>query len=101
MNRTFYRVGIYNENDILLNSKTYNYGRSFGKEYDHLMQSYFSIADKIDLPIDFLIYINDETAKDGDVFLSKVKLAIVNEFYIDLFKVTANAKHKGIVIPIG
>lgn len=50
MNNTFYRVGDYSENNIVLDSKTYNYGNSFGNEYDHLIDSYFKVANMIDLP---------------------------------------------------
>lgn len=100
MSKIFYRVGDYPITGVILNSNTYNYGKSFGKEYDYLLDSYFNVANKIDLPIDFLIYINNGFANEGNYFLKRIKTAILNEIFVDIFKVTGNIKHTGIIIPI-
>lgn len=100
MNNTFYRVGNYSENNIVIDSKTYNYGKSFGDEYDHLIDSYFKVATKIDLPIDFLVSVSNGIATFENVFLNVIRNAIVEENFIDIYKVTNNEKHNGFVIPI-
>lgn len=100
MTHTFYRVGNYTENNIVLNSATYNYGKSFRNEYDHLLDSYFKVANQIDLPIDFLIHVSNGIASCGNDYLNGIKNAVVNENFVNIFKVTNNEKHIGAVIPI-
>jgi hypothetical protein len=100
MNKTFYRVADYSKMDLVLNSKSYNYGKGFSQEYDYFLDSYFKVANKIDLPIDFLIHVNNGIALFGNDFLLSIKNAIVGDNFVDIYKVTNNLKHKGIVIPI-
>ena len=100
MNNTFYRVGDYSENNIVLDSKTYNYGNSFGNEYDHLIDSYFKVANMIDLPIDFLITVSNGIATFGNELLSVNRNEIVNDHFVKIYKVTINEKHNGFLIPV-
>lgn len=102
MTNTLYKVGTYSDKEeIFLDTKTTNYGAIFSTKYDHFLDSYFSVATKIDLPIDFLVYVMNGIANFGDDFINaNIAPAIVDEFYVDLFKVTKNPKHKSIVIPI-
>lgn len=103
MKDIFYRAGNYlNDEIIILDSNSYNYGKSFSSSHDHFLNCYFNIATKIDLPIDFLIFVNNGLAIHGTDFIhSNIIPAIVEDYYIELQKVTKNAKHKEIVIPIG
>ena len=101
MKKSFYRVGDFNQHGLVLDSNSFNYGKSFTGEYDYFLERYFNIASKIDLPIDFLIDVNNGIAFYGDDYLKeKIEPAIVQKFYVDLFKVTANEKHRGFTIPI-
>lgn len=102
MKDIFYRVGNYSDDEIIiLDSDSYNYGKSFSSNHDHFLNCYFNIATKIDLPVDFLIFVNNGLAILGTDFIhSNIIPAIVDENYIDLQKVTKNEKHKRIVIPI-
>ena len=97
-----YKVGNYSEEkEILLDTKYTNYGANFSTKYDHFLDSYFNVATKTDLPVDFLVFIMNGIANFGNDFInSNVLPAIVDETYVDLFKVTNNPKHKGIGIPI-
>lgn len=102
MTDKLYKVGSYSEEkEILLDTKRSNYGTNFSTKYDHFLDSYFNVATKIDLPVDFLVFVMNGMANFGNDFInSNVLPAIVDETYIDLFKVTQNPKHKKIGIPI-
>jgi hypothetical protein len=102
MTDKLYKVGAYSEEkEILLDTKHSNYGANFSTKYDHFLDSYFNVATKIDLPIDFLVSVVNGIVNFGDDYINNnIAPAIVNEFYVDLFKVTKNPKHKSIVIPI-
>ncbi|MCF8465119.1 MAG: hypothetical protein K9G41_09765 [Flavobacteriales bacterium] len=100
MKKAYYRVGHYGQDEIILNSDTYNYGMSFDTTYNHLLDGYFNIATKIDLPVDFLIDINIGIALFGNVYLNQIEQAIVQDTFVDIYKVTNKDAHRGIVIPI-
>lgn len=102
MTNKLYKVGAYSEEkEILLDTKHSNYGANFSTKYDHFLDSYFNVTTKIDLPVDFLVYVMNGIADGGDYFINNnIAPAIVDEFYVELFKVTKNPKHKNIVIPI-
>lgn len=102
MKNKFYKVGTYSEeNEILVDTKVNNYGTTFSTQYDHFLDSYFKIATQIDLPVDFLVFIMNGIAIEGNDFITtSVYPAIVDETYVDLFKVTNNPKHQGKGIPI-
>jgi hypothetical protein len=102
MTNKLYKVGTYSDKkEIFLDTKTTNYGAIFSTKYDHFLDSYFNVATKTDLPVDFLVYVMNGMANGGNDFInSNVLPAIIDETYIDLFKVTNNSKHKGIGIPI-
>ena len=101
-NNKLYKVGNHSDKEeILLDTRYNNYGANFSTEYDHFLNSYFNIATKIDLPVDFLVFVMNGIASFGNDFIdSNITPAIVNEFYVDLFRVTQNPKHKNIVLPI-
>lgn len=97
-----YKVG-YNseEKEILLDTRYNNYGANFSTKYDHFLNSYFKVATKVDLPVDFLVFIMNGMCHSGNDFIdSNVLPAIVDDTYIDLFKVTRNPKHKEIRISV-
>lgn len=102
MTGKLYKVGTYSDKEeIFLDTKTTNYGANFSTKYDHFLDSYFNVATKTDLPVDFLVYVMNGIANGGNDFInSNIAPAIFDEFYVDLFKVTQNPKHKDIAIPI-
>ncbi|KZE73355.1 hypothetical protein AV926_18400 [Myroides marinus] len=101
MNDVFYRIGNYNENELFLDSSINNYGQNFTTQHDYFLDKYFKIVNKLDLPIDFLISINNGIAIGGDYYIENdIRPAIVQENFVELYKITKNEKHQNIIIPI-
>lgn len=99
---TLYKVGNNSPSEeIYLDSKINNYGDNFSDKYDHLLESYFNVALKINLPVDFLIFINNGIAMFGQNFIDEtIKPAISKEGYVNLHKISSKPEYKGFGIPV-
>jgi hypothetical protein len=96
MSKVLYRVEILSTSDQeILNTKGFNYGNSFDTNYyDYFRKVYGNIMEKVNIPIDVLVLINNNIYTLGSDYGQKINAAINGEF-LDIFKLTQNSKHIG------
>lgn len=96
MDKMLYRVEILSTHEQkIMNTNSFNYGKSFASDYyDYFLKSYGSIMDKVNIPIDFLITVNNQIYTSGGDYSQEINAAIKGEF-IEVFNLTNNSKHIG------
>jgi hypothetical protein len=102
MQKKHYRVELNKiDTDKTYHSNDCKYGSSFDfKHYQHFLNSYLQIMFKNNISTDFLPSINNQIYINGNDYLKVLSNSIVNEEYIDIYKVTGNPNHQNQTLPI-
>jgi len=96
MQKKLYRVELDNvEFNKSFDTKNTNYGKSFDFTSHYIfLTTYLEVMKQNDISVDFLVSLNNHICSIGNIYLEKVSKAIVDEYFVDINKVTDNAKHK-------
>ncbi len=102
MPQKFYRVELKPiDTDKIYHSEDFAYGSNFDfKYYQHFINTYLRVMHRNNISADFLVTLNNQIYMTQGDYLAGLANAIVNEEYIDLYKVTNNDHHKNQTIPI-
>ncbi|POY36781.1 hypothetical protein C3K47_10530 [Solitalea longa] len=100
MNTALYRVEFLPTEQKIVDTTEFNYGKNLETNYyDHFLEVYGSIMDKINIPVDFLVSVNNQIYTSGGDYLQNLNACIKGDF-IDIFKLTQNPQHLGFYIPL-
>lgn len=98
----YYRVESINNTDTKRNTINHRVGNFINfKPYYHFYGSYIEVMEKIpDIPIDFLVTVNNQIYQLGDMFMDHIRCAIDEEGNVDLYAVIPNPKYIGLEISV-
>jgi hypothetical protein len=101
MNIELYRVEMQPiAEQAILDTKDFNYGKLLETGYyDHFLTVYDRIISKINIPVDFLVSVNNQIHNGAEDYLELIN-ACVHGNYLNIFELTQNVKHKGYTIPV-
>lgn len=102
MLKKYYRVEIKNvDTDKIYDTKDFNYGKSFDfRHYQHFINTFLRVMHTNNISVDFLISVNNNIFLEGNDYLQNITNSIINDEYIDIFKVTKNVNHRDQIISI-
>ena len=89
------------EIDKIYSTQNYNFGKSFDfQEYQHFLNTYLRVMQKNNISVDFFVTLNNEIYLNGGDYLKNINNSIINEEFIDIYKVTKNNNHKNQIVSI-
>lgn len=99
---SYYRVEPIENLHIKRNSRTHRLGNFIAfKPYYHFYDSYISIMEKIpDIPVDFLVSLNNQIYLLGDIFMNHIRGAIDEKGDVELYNVIQNPMYIGLKISV-
>ena len=81
-------------------TKDSNYGKSLNFDYyEHFLSVYDNIMEQVNLPVDFLVSVNNQIYTNAEDYLQLLNNCIFGN-QLDIYKVTNNLKHNGYSIPV-
>lgn len=84
------------------NTQDFNYGKNFDfLKYQHFLNAYARVMYQLDISVDFLVSLNNQIFLNGNDYLGQVRNCIVDEEFIDIYKLTNIPEHKDQRIPLG
>lgn len=101
MDKELFRVEIVSTpNQVIIDTKESNYGKSFETDYyDYFLEVYASIMENVNIPVDFLISVNNQIYASGGDYVKRLNDCIQGDV-LDIFQLTNEKKHKGYKVPI-
>lgn len=100
--KQYYRVELQPlERQHIYDTKNKNYGNSIEFDYyDHFLNTYDRIIEQINLPVDFLVSVNNHIYTTGGAYVDQIENAIDFHGDVDAFSLSGNINHKGYKIPV-
>lgn len=100
MTKQLYRVELIPTAQKEVDTNKCNYGKGLDFEYyEHFFSVYDSIMDQVNIPVDFLVSVNNQIYASGGDFVEVLKNCLHND-YVDIYQVTNIAEHRGYKMPI-